>query len=137
MKTGSKINYFKGMVTVTIILAACGCSDFKYDKFKITDKPFVNYTSIELFTGDGAGNHNSMQLISSPTDMKYTWSSADESVATVTQTGLVTAVSEGITIISVASQNDETKISVIVRKWIPLEDLVLDTDEKIIEWRGR
>ena len=138
MKTRNNISYLKGIATIVIvILAMCGCKEFKYDKFNITDKPFVNYTSVELFLGEGAGNRSSIQLISSPVGVKYTWTSFDESVATVTQTGLITAVSEGITTVSVASQNDETKVSVIVRKWIPLEDFILDTYEKTIAWKGR
>ena len=137
MKTKNSINFLIGLVTIAIILAMCGCKEYKYDKFNITDKPFVNYTSVELFLGEGAGSRSSIQLISSPADVKYTWNSVDESVATVTQTGLITAVGEGITTITVASQNDETKVSVMVRKWIPLEDFILDANEKTIRWSGR
>ncbi|MDR2472411.1 MAG: Ig-like domain-containing protein [Tannerella sp.] len=105
-------------------LLLSGC--VQYDKFNITEKPFVDKTSVELYIGQGAGEHSQMQLQSSPADKQFVWTSLDPSVATVSQTGLITAVSEGFAEITVASANDRTRINVWVRKWVPLEDFTLD-----------
>jgi hypothetical protein len=102
--------------TVLLILV-CGCAE--YPAYVITNTPFVNETSLNMYIGD------EVQLTASPVDENFVWSSDNEKVASVTQTGLVTAISEGLSSITVKSSNDEVRIDVRVRTFIPLTDINL------------
>jgi hypothetical protein len=97
----------------------------------------VEQTLVELYIGEGAGNYSQIQLVSSPKGKQYTWTSLDPSVATVTQTGLVTAIKEGFAEITVASANDQTRINVWIRNWVPLEDFTLDKYQVEVKRLGR
>jgi hypothetical protein len=110
MKTG---NIF---YTVLLILV-CGCA--QYPAYEVTNPPFVNKTSLNLYVGDEA------QLTASPVGENFVWSSDNEEVAKVTQTGLVTAVGEGLSSIAVRSASDKVEIDVRVRIFVPLEDINL------------
>ncbi|MDR2038942.1 MAG: Ig-like domain-containing protein [Bacteroidales bacterium] len=112
---------------VALLGVTYGCVE--YDKLDITEKPYVDKTSVVIYIGEGVGDHNQAQLKSSPEGKQYTWTSLDPSVATVTQTGLVTAVSEGFAVISVTSSSDQTNVNVWVRNWIPFEDFTLDKQQ--------
>jgi len=111
-----------------------GC--VQYNKFEITEKPYVDKTSVELYVGEGAGERNYIQLKSSPADRQYTWTSLDPSIATVTQTGLVTAVAEGFADVVVSSDNDQTVVNVWVRNWVPLEDIQIIGSDQIVAYRN-
>ena len=130
-KIKMQFNYF---LIFTLTIAVFGC---KYEQFNVTEKPYVDKTSVELFVGDGAGSRNTIQLKSSPEGKQYTWSSFDPNIATVSQNGVVTAVSDGFTTISVASGNDVTNVSVWVRNWVPLKNFVLDKSESYGYWLDR
>ena len=127
---------FNGFLIFALTIAIFGC---KYEQFKTTEKPFVDKTSVELFVGDGAGDRNTIQLKSSPEGKQYVWKSFDTSIATVSQNGVITAVKEGFTTVSVVSDNDATNVSVWVRTWIPLIDFRFDVeeDEIIQDWMDR
>jgi len=135
MKREIKMQYFRGFLVLALTVAIYGCQ--QYDTFKITEKPYVDRTSVELFIGADAGDRNTAQLKSSPEGVNYTWTSLDPSVATVTQNGVITALKEGFAIITVASENDVTNVNVWVRTWIPLVDFDLDQDEVIKFWMDR
>ncbi|GHV21695.1 hypothetical protein FACS1894174_05430 [Bacteroidia bacterium] len=128
-------NYFGFIFLMALECIVSGCVQF--DNFNITDKPYVEQTSVELYIGTGAGDYNRIQLVSNPKDKQYTWTSLDPSIATVTQTGLVTAIKEGFAEITVASANDQTRINVWVRSWIPLEDFTLDKYQVEVKRLGR
>ena len=123
MKHRMKTIYFK--ILSIILLIMCGCNEF--EDFKITEMPFVNKSSVELYVGEGSGNRDQIQLISSPVGKQYTWSSSDPSIATVDQNGLIKAISEGYTIISVSSKNDKAIVNVNVKKYIPLTEFTINT----------
>jgi len=127
------LKYFRFLPVMVFVAVTCGC--VQYDEIKITGKPYVNHTSVELYVGEGANDRNQIQLTSSPQDKKFTWTSLDPTVASVSQTGLVTALSEGFAIITVASDDDQTNVDVWVREWIPLEDLLILGEERIISTR--
>ena len=130
MKT---LKYFRYFQVTILAIVICGC--VQYDNINVTEKPYVNKTSAELYIGEGADDRNQIQLMSSPQDKQYTWTSLDPTVATVTQTGLVTALSEGFSVITVASGNDKTDVDIWVRKWVPLEDLEILGESRIITTR--
>jgi hypothetical protein len=114
----------KNCLAICLFLAMVfGCE--KYSSFFITEKPFVDKTSVVLYIGASAGNRNTIQLISSPFDRKYTWTSLSPDVASVDQNGLVTAHNEGYTVIVVASENDRTEVNVRVLEFVPLTDFTL------------
>ncbi|MDR1171982.1 MAG: Ig-like domain-containing protein [Bacteroidales bacterium] len=115
-----------GLVLAFVTLMT-GCAE--YSKFDITEKPFVDKTSVELYVGEHAGKRSQIQLTSSPSDRKYTWTSLAPDVASVDQNGLVTAHIEGYTVITVVSENDRTDINVRVLEFVPLVDFTLDRSE--------
>jgi hypothetical protein len=102
--------------TVFLILV-CGCT--QYPAYEVTNLPFVNKTSLNMYVGD------EVQLTASPVGENFVWSSENEKVASVTQTGLVKAISEGLSSIIVKSANDEVRVDVIVRIFIHLTDINL------------
>ncbi|WP_298646880.1 Ig-like domain-containing protein [uncultured Proteiniphilum sp.] len=111
-----------------------GCNN--YDSFVVTEKPYVNQTSVQLYVGEHAGDRNTVQLVSSPSGKSYIWTSQDPSVVTVNQTGLLTAVGEGITTVTVASADDQIIIDVNVKEYIPLTGFILSTHSVISFWQN-
>jgi hypothetical protein len=103
------------LVLFTALLG--GCSG--YPDYEVTNPPFVDIKSLDMYIGD------EVQITASPEDVTFRWSSENEEVVSVTQTGMAKAVSEGFSTIVVKSANDEIKIDVIVRVFIPLTDINL------------
>ena len=136
MKTKDKMLYFGSLLVSALIIILSGCKDFKYDTYAVTDKPYVDKTSVELYLGSDDARLASIQLTGSPSNMTFTWTSQNESVATVTQNGLVTARGEGYTNIVVASENDQFMVNVHVMQWVPIESITLDADTIRKFWYG-
>ena len=128
MKRSNIFQIIYGCSFCFLLAVLFGCSE-KYSNFDITEKPFVDKTSIELFVGEQAGSRGQIQLSYSPSNRNYTWSSQAPDVASVDQTGLVTAHNEGYTIITVASENDQTDVNVRVSQFVPLVTFYLDRVE--------
>jgi hypothetical protein len=139
-----KINHFKikimkmryliyPMFILSLIMTGCN----KFDPFVVTEKPFVNLTSVQLYIGEHAGDRSSIQLVSSPKGTAYVWTSQDPTVATVDQNGLVKAVGEGVSSITVASKDDQTVIDVNVKEFIPLQSFTLSTHSVIGFWQDK
>ena len=120
---------------IALIGVISGCKDYKYDTYTVTDKPYVNQTSVELFLGADAGM-DIIQLTSSPANWNFTWTSQNPEVATVTQTGLVKAISEGYTNIIVTSKDDRLEVKVHVLQWVPMEKIILDVTSIQKYWYG-
>jgi hypothetical protein len=110
MKTGN-------IFYIVLLILVCGCTE--YPAYEVTNLPFVNKTSLNMYIGDET------QLTASPAGENFVWSSENEAVATVTQTGLVTAVGEGLSTIVVKSASDEVTVDVRVRIFIHLTDISL------------
>ncbi len=128
------MNYFKYLTIVMLaILAACN----NFDPFVVTEKPYVNQTSVQLYVGPHAGDRNTIQLVSSPAGKSYVWTSQDPTVVTVTQSGLLTAVGEGITTVTIASDDDKTVVDVNVKEFIPLTGFTLSTQSVIGFWQDK
>lgn len=94
-----------------------GCAD--YPAYEITSLPFVNKTSLEMYIG------REEQLFASPITKNFTWSSNNESVASVSQTGLIKALAEGLATITVASSDDRATVDVRVREYVPVTDITM------------
>lgn len=73
-----------------------GCSEEKI-KHNYENMIYVNQSSLELFCGE------TQQLIASPTENTFNWSSEDPEIATVDANGKIMAVGEGYTRIVVTS----------------------------------
>ncbi|MDR1222205.1 MAG: Ig-like domain-containing protein [Tannerella sp.] len=113
MKKG---NYFSILCAV-LFMSLVNCT--RYPAYEITDQPFVNNSSLDMYIGD------EVQLTASPVDSDFRWLSDNESVARVSQTGLVTAVSEGFASIAVTAGGVEVKVDVRVRTFIHVTDISL------------
>jgi hypothetical protein len=118
MKTGIYLKFF-----CVIMLASMVCGCMEYPKSEVTNLPFVNKTALNLYIGDEA------QITASPSNATFQWSSDNESVARVSQSGVVTAIDEGLATISVASENGKTNVDVRVRIFVPLTDINLSVQE--------
>jgi uncharacterized protein YjdB len=124
LKISMKTKFF--ITCIGILLSGCflwGCDELPV--YDITERPYVNKTSLNMYIGDEE------QLKSSPVGVSYTWSSDNETVASVTQTGKITALSEGSAIITVASSNDKTVVDVIVKTFIPVTDISLSQQQEL------
>lgn len=121
-------------LSIIILTVIAGCD--KFDEFVVTEKPYVDQTSVQLYIGEHAGDRSSVKLTSSPDDAAYVWTSLDPSIATVDQTGLVTAVAEGFTSIILASKDDQTTIDVNVKEFIPLTGFTVSANVVIGSWEA-
>ena len=75
---------------------------------------FVNHPSLDMIEGD------EIQITASPTEQTFNWESLDTDVATVSSTGLVRAINDGVTIIIVTSSGGLSRtIPVNVVKFVP------------------
>ena len=135
MNTRVKIEYFGGIIIIALMTLISGCKDFKYDTYEVTDKPYVDRTSVILYLGADE-DMSYIQLVSSPANRQYTWTSQNSQVATVTKSGLVSAVGEGSTNIIVTSQDDRFEVKVQVHQWIPVEKIMLDVASVQKYWYG-
>lgn len=97
----------KAGLSLFAIIWIIGCTtkeiDHNYDNMV-----YVNQSSLELFYGD------TQQLTASPTESTFEWTSADPSIATVDNNGLVTATGAGRTQITAAQGEWSKLIDVVV-----------------------
>jgi hypothetical protein len=115
-----KIEIIKSLCFLMLAGFLAGCNDIK--PYDIEKGIYVNKTSVNLFVGESA------QLTASPVGSSFDWNSEDPTVATVSKSGLVEAVSAGSTNIVALLGNASTKIAVTAVERIPLQDVLLDTD---------
>lgn len=78
----------------------------------VTNRPFTSITLDRLAVSMQAENTCALQVSGSPSNatetLSVTWSSSDESVATVSQDGVITAVSAGSAVITAATESGLT-----------------------------
>ena len=85
----------------------------------------LNTRNISLVKG-GAFQANTTIMPSNATNKTVTWSSAISSIATVSPTGLITAVGNGTGIISCFTQEGNKTASIIVRVTTPVSSVLLN-----------
>lgn len=102
-----------------LLLGIAGCDYYTKKDIKYEATP--NVQSLNMFVGDD------FQLSANPTELKFTWTSDNTNVATVSSSGLVTAVGRGMTEITARAGDVFCKVPLnsIVR--IPLVDYLLGT----------
>jgi hypothetical protein len=99
------------------VLLTAGCS--KYERTEVTPSIYVDHTALRMFTGE------TVQLQASPAESTYEWTCEDGEVASVSSSGLVTAVAPGTTDIVVSDGNVHTRVSLTVITRIEMTDMSL------------
>jgi hypothetical protein len=90
------------------------------ERSPVVHEIFLDHQSAKMFTGE------TLQLTASPSESAYSWTSEDTDIATVSSSGLVTAVSEGFTNIVVSGDGLTAKMGLDVVRKIPLTALNVD-----------
>jgi hypothetical protein len=147
-----KVNEIFNSVLLYIILAGMlsGCS--KYPDYEVTQTPYVNYTSLELYVGETQGLDSryieeaqrrgmflegKAQALASPNNINYSWRSDDQNIAKVSQTGLIEGVSEGLTTIYCSSEGlEDARIDIRVRRYVPCTGFRLSRDNVMLFPKG-
>ncbi|MEI6229062.1 MAG: Ig-like domain-containing protein, partial [Candidatus Saccharibacteria bacterium] len=99
----------------------------------------VDLSSIsDIFISPGENILASFQAADNKTPQDFTWSSSSNNVATVDQSGLITAVLPGATIISVVDKQDgglviEKKIDIIQPSSIKASSITLNSSDPNLE----
>jgi hypothetical protein len=110
----------KKILNITFVIYICcfllGCSD-EYKQSEVEKNFLVNKSALEMYVGD------TQQLTASPTNVSFEWEIEDPSIAKVSVTGLVEAVSAGVTNIVVSRGDLHKTIPVTVT--IPAVDKVI------------
>ncbi len=88
-----------------------------YLRTEVQESLYINQQSLNMFVGE------QFQLTASPTELTYDWESEDNSVVTVTASGLVLAVGPGSTYIIASSGKRMARIPVTATVKVALEDL--------------
>ncbi|MBR2020237.1 MAG: Ig domain-containing protein [Clostridia bacterium] len=119
------IQLFIATLTLTMILSyftACG------------DVPVENLVLSNAELTINVGNASSVSCTVLPenaTDQTVSWSSSNNAVATVSNAGVITAVSAGTCTITVSSEDITATVNVIVKK--PVEQVVLNKTDVTIK----
>ena len=117
MKKNSIIQLFSySMILLLPLIAGCGDNYAKKDiKYDATS----NVKSLNLFVDE------TYQLKASPSNLQFKWTSSDESVATVSSDGLVTAVGRGTADIIATAGDLSCSVPVVAVVRIPMVDYTL------------
>jgi hypothetical protein len=117
MKTSNCLNIF---CAVALAFLLNGCA--RYPAYEISDLFFLNKEYLDMYLGD------TVRIIASPSKASYVWTSENDTIASVDQTGLVKAMNYGLTSIIVKSGNVEEKIDVRVLEFIPLTGITVSIE---------
>ncbi|MDR1859356.1 MAG: Ig-like domain-containing protein [Bacteroidales bacterium] len=118
-----KNRLFSYLAVAAVLLTGCD----SYNRTDAIPSFTVTKTSLNIFVGDV------VKIDASPTNQNYTWTSEVPEVATVSNTGEVTALSAGTTDIIVSSADATIRIPVIATVKIPLTDLVLNYTDPTLQ----
>ena len=107
----------------SIVVLIAGCDP--YVRTEVEESLYINHQSLSMFVGE------QMQLSASPTELTCSWESEDASVATVSASGLVSAVGPGSTYIVATSGNRSARIPVTAIVKVALEDLECESEVEL------
>jgi len=121
MKVNNKMKINSVIVGVCFLLLGCmtGCDNYER-KGTVTSEITINEASVTLFL------EQTIQLKASPVELTFTWTSEDNSVASVNGNGLVTAVGEGSTFVVARSGGMDCRVPVTCVTKIEMQDFVLN-----------
>lgn len=134
-----------GMLTAikvgTTIVTAEACNGVKSTCTVSVVEKIIDVTGVTLDKGNLAIEEEQTQQLTvsvlpeNATDKSVAWSSSDDAIATVSASGLVTAVKEGSAVITVTSSNNKTaKCNVVVsKKVIEVATVTLNKTELTLE----
>jgi len=88
---------------------------------------YLNYTDITLQKNETSELFATVEPEDASNKNVY-WSSSDETVATVDENGIVTAISGGIAIITVTTEEGGFTAECLVSVYVPVEGITLNTD---------
>ena len=141
-KTGENDAIVTGVsVGDTQITVTARNGDVTYSKTCYITVEWINVTSVslscdEIFMVEGETRKlDSTVFPANAEDTSVSWNSADHSIATVDQSGLVTAVSEGTTVVTVVSNDGGHKAVCAVhvrRPGVDVEDITVTPSENTI-----
>lgn len=100
------------MLLAVPALAVVSCDS--YDRTEVVPTITVDYNKITLFEGE------TMQLKASPATLSFTWSSSNEDIVTVDNTGLVTAKKEGAANVVAAAGDITFAVECIVQEKVAI-----------------
>jgi hypothetical protein len=118
----------KNMKSIVLRFVALSCSALltvscsEYERTEVTPSIYVNHMTLKMFTGE------TIQLQASPVESTYEWTCEDNEVATVSSSGVVTAVAPGATNIVVTGGNVYTKVPLTVITRIAMTGMSLSVD---------
>ena len=119
-------NYFKYFLLVALIGVVAGCDLEDEERSLISDMRLLDRSLVELYFGEGANENSYVQVKTLPEGLQYTWSTGDASVATVDQSGLITAKGEGMVVVSAESEDAIASVTVVVRSWVPITEFEIE-----------
>lgn len=128
-------SFFATLVSCTVLVAGCS----KDDPGKGTDDPIkiesiTVETDVTLVAGETSQLHAKV-LPSNAEPVELTWQSNDPSIATVSTEGLVTAISEGQTQVTVTAGEISASCNVTVEaKAVPAESVSLDETALVLKF---
>jgi uncharacterized protein YjdB len=107
-------------VLFCMAILTAGCDE--YERTEVTSSIYVNYMTLRMFTDE------TIQLQASPDESSYTWTVEDDEVASVSSSGLVTAIGPGTTDIIVSDGNVHQRVPMTVVNKIPMTGMSLNVD---------
>ena len=124
------------VVSAALVLFLTGC-DKEEDKKVTLSAIEVTPAQVELTVGGAPQQLTATPVPEEAEDVVFIWSSANDAVATVSQTGLVTAVSAGNTSVKVAGSGIEKSVPVaVVAAFVPALAVAPAAPEQVPEEGG-
>ena len=108
---------------VSLLALSASCDNFQ--RTDVYPTITVDHSSVTLFEGD------EIQLTASPSSLTFKWSTSDESIATVDNSGLVKAIKQGSASILCESGDISFETEVYVSKKVALTDVAMKCDSLI------
>ncbi len=108
---------------VSLLALSASCDNFQ--RTDVYPTITVDHSSVTLFEGD------EIQLTASPSSLTFKWSTSDESIASVDNSGLIKAIKQGSASIFCESGDMSFETEVYVSKKVALTDVAMKCDSLI------
>jgi hypothetical protein len=114
---------FLNISLVSLLVLSASCDNFQ--RTDVYPTITVDHSSVTMFEGD------EIQLTASPSNLTFKWSTSDESIATVDNSGLVKAIRQGSASILCESGDMSFETEIYVNKKVALTDVTMKCDSLI------